>query len=1115
MADTPSSSKKPLIIAGLAFVIMGSIAAGVIFYLQEHRLEVSRARVEDHIGVHTHALSSSIDHAMSATFALAAIVKQDQGKASNFESVAQQMLPLYPGVSELALAPNGIIEQIVPRIGNEKVLGLNLLTHPQQSRDALKARDSGQLTLAGPINLIQGGIGLVGRLPIFLNEKTEQPIFWGFAIVVVHFPEALEPAHFSHLTERGYDYKLWRTVPGSDDIQIIAESSAESLIDPVSEIVNIPNSNWVLSVAPKAGWSDPVPQTINSLSGVLFSLLIAYLAKLLTDIHIRKQTLESLVVERTAEIQSAWNQLEATIEVIPDLFWLKDTDGYYLSCNRQFELLTGVPKNQIIGKTDYDLFPESIADFFRANDREALKIGLSRTNEEELTFASDGRYGLFETTKTPLLDKHGKQIGVLGIGRDITERRQNDIQRQLLANRLTALIEAIPDAIFYKDGKGRWLITNDFAKQLFKLQGVDWLNKTDRQLAEQRPEFSAFHEACVRDDETTWQHGSLQIFEEKMLDENGQQHFFDVRKMPIFNHEGEREGLVILGRDITEAKLQERHLKLAAKVFEQSSEGFLITNAENRIVLVNKAFTDISGYSETEVIGNTPHLFSSDKQDDTFYRKMWSDINENGRWQGEIWNRRKNGEIYPELLNISSVLNDEGQLTHYVAVFSDISSLKASEAQLEYLAHHDPLTTLPNRLMLFERLGHGIEISKREGKQMALLMLDLDRFKDVNDSYGHLAGDQLLQQVASRLHLRLREADTVARLGGDEFTVLLEDISHKEDAARVAENIITDLSAAYLLPGSGEARIGVSIGISLYPEHGGTPETLLQQADTALYLAKSQGRGRYAYFSDELTLIARERMDIEARLRRALKNNELRVYFQPQVDIASDKIVGAEALVRWQDPEHGLVPPNRFIPIAEETGLIIAIGDWVLHETCRQGKEWLDAGLPCITLAVNVSPHQFGQSDIKAIVARTLEATGFPAQLLELELTESGLMERQEKAVTILNALRDLGIHLAIDDFGTGYSSLAYLKRFPLDVLKIDKTFIDDIPHQQDDMEIAATIIAMGHTLGFKVLAEGVETVEQLDFLTTQGCDLYQGYLKSKPLTANDFAELLRNQTGI
>lgn len=1112
MPDTKSITKQPLLLASVVFLITALLAAGVILYLQQHRLLEARTRVADHIGVHTQALASSIEHSISATYALAAIVKHERGNPVNFEALAAQMLPMYPGVSELALAPNGIITGVVPLIGNEKVIGLNLLTHPEQRKEALLARDSGKLTLAGPLNLIQGGLGLIGRLPIFLNDSNGQSVFWGFSCVVVHFPETLEGAHFSHLVERGYDYKLWRKLPDSEEMQIIAESSAIALINPVDEIVSVPNANWVLSIAPNKGWGDPIELTINIIFGVLFSLLMAYLTKLLVDINLRKQSLESLVAERTREILSARCQLEATIEVIPDLFWLKDIDGVYLSCNKQFERLAGSPKDQIIGKTDYDFFDTALADFFRENDRKTIALGTSHTNEEWVTFAKTGHQSLFETTKTPLSDKQGNLIGVLGIGRDITERRQNEIHRQTLANRLTGLIEAIPDAIFYKDGAGRWLITNEFAKQLFHLQDVDWRNKTDLELAAARPEFKQIHEDCVKDDEATWQTGTLQIFEEQIQDERGHAYTYDVRKMPIFDAQGNREGLVIIGRDITKTKQRENHLQLAARVFEQSSEGFLITDADNHIVMVNKAFTSISGYSEAEVLGQTPHLFASGKQDDNFYAAMWASINEHGHWQGEIWNRRKNGEIYPELLNISSVHDETGQVKHYVAVFSDISSIKASEAQLEFLAHHDPLTTLPNRLMLFERLEHSIEIGKRDSKQMALLMLDLDRFKDVNDSYGHLAGDQLLQQVAKRLTLRLREVDTVARLGGDEFTVLLEDIVHKEDAARVAEDIIADLSAPYLLPLCDEVRIGVSVGISLYPEHGNTPETLLQQADTALYLAKAQGRGRYAYFSDELTQLARERMDLEARLRRALQQNELRVYYQPQVDIASDRIIGAEALVRWQDPENGLIPPSKFIPIAEETGLIIAIGEWVLRETCRQGKQWLDDGLPALTLAVNVSPHQFGQSNINLVVAKVLVETAFPANLLELELTESGLMERQEQTVSILNNLRDLGIHLAIDDFGTGYSSLAYLKRFPLDVLKIDKTFIDDIPHQQDDMEIAATIIAMGHTLGFKVLAEGVETEQQLDFLRKQGCDSYQGYLKSKPLPATDFAELLASQ---
>ncbi|MGZ4998278.1 MAG: putative bifunctional diguanylate cyclase/phosphodiesterase, partial [Methylobacter sp.] len=452
---------------------------------------------------------------------------------------------------------------------------------------------------------------------------------------------------------------------------------------------------------------------------------------------------------------------------------------------------------------------------------------------------------------------------------------------------------------------------------------------------------------------------------------------------------------------------------------------------------------------------------------------------------------------------------DDGAVTHYVGTHIDITERKAAEEQIKQLAFYDPLTQLPNRRLLQERLKHGIDVERRDGKQLALLMLDLDRFKSVNDSMGHLAGDELLQQAAKRITNRLRDVDMVARLGGDEFIVLLEDIAHPEDAARVAEDIIADLSKPFCVDQGEDIQISVSIGISLYPQHGGNPELLMDHADTALYQAKDAGRSCFAYFSEDLTIAARERIALESRLRRAIEQQDLRVFYQPQVDIASGRIVGAEALVRWQDPAEGLIPPSRFIPIAEETGLILAIGEWVLRETCRQGRQWLDAGLPPLNLAVNVSPHQFRRSDICDLVARVLNDTGFPANQLELEITESGLMENQSNATEILNCLRDQGIRLAIDDFGTGYSSLAYLKHFPLDLLKIDKSFIDDIPHLQDDMEIASSIIAMGHILGFKVLAEGVETPEQLAFLQEKGCDMYQGYIKSHPLPAEEFAGLL------
>jgi len=561
--------------------------------------------------------------------------------------------------------------------------------------------------------------------------------------------------------------------------------------------------------------------------------------------------------------------------------------------------------------------------------------------------------------------------------------------------------------------------------------------------------------------------------------------------------------------DISQQKANDQYLRQAAAMFETAREGVMVTDAQLRILVVNRAFFELTGYAANEVLGETPRILKSGRQDQSFYNAMWSEINGTGYWQGDIWNRRKSGEIYPQMLSISAVRNEFNRVTHFVGVFSDISQLKDAAARLEFLAHHDPLTSLPNRLLLFSRLEHCIGLSRRERKSAALLMLDLDRFKDVNDSFGHLAGDELLQQVAAKLTSRLRGIDTITRLGGDEFALLLEDLAHPQDAALVAAEIIDSLSEPWRLSNGAEVRIGVSIGISLLPEHGKTSEELLQHADAALYRAKAEGRGNFKYFSEDLTYAALRRINIESLLRRALIRQEFRLHYQPQIEISSGAIIGAEVLLRWHNAEEGMIPPSQFIPVAEEIGLIGEIGAWVLKEACGQGKRWLEAGLPPLKLAVNLSPHQFRHGDIAANVAAILSETGFPPEHLELELTESALMERESEVVVILCRLQALGVRLAIDDFGTGYSSLAYLKHFPLDILKIDKTFIDDIPQLQDDKEIAAAIIGMGHTLRLKVLAEGVETQEQLDFLKEQGCDYYQGYYKSPAVTAEAFVALL------
>ncbi|MFI3189188.1 diguanylate cyclase [Crenothrix sp. D3] len=574
------------------------------------------------------------------------------------------------------------------------------------------------------------------------------------------------------------------------------------------------------------------------------------------------------------------------------------------------------------------------------------------------------------------------------------------------------------------------------------------------------------------------------------------------------------DAYVIGVRDITENKLNDERLRQAAAVFDNTRDGVMTVDADLRIVHINAAFTDITGYTEAETLGKPSSLLRSGRHDREFYAQMWQSITITGHWQGEIWNRRKSGEVYPELLSISRVTDKSGTTTHYVGVFADISKLKTSELQLDFLAHHDPLTRLPNRLLLLSHLEHAIKTAQREGKIVALLMLDLDRFKEVNDIFGHLAGDQLLQQVADRLIARLRSVDTVCRLGGDEFILLLEDIEQAEDAALVANDIISALSEPWQLSQDSEVSIGVSIGISLYPEHGNEAEQLIQQADTALYHAKAKGRGCFKYFCEDITHAARVRMDIEVRLRRGINEGELRVHYQPQIDIITGRIVGAEALVRWQDPLNGLLLPTVFIELAEKTGLITSIGNWVLKAACTQGQRWLNAGYPPLTIAVNVSPHQFRYSHIDTVVNEVLNETGFPAYCLELELTESALMQREGEATLILARLNKLGVTLAIDDFGTGYSSLAYLKLFPLNVLKIDKSFIDNIPHSRSDIAMTATIIAIARTLNLKVLAEGVETPAQLAFLQEQSCDLYQGYLTSPPVPAAEFEQLLKKING-
>ncbi|MBI3523143.1 MAG: EAL domain-containing protein [Betaproteobacteria bacterium] len=616
-------------------------------------------------------------------------------------------------------------------------------------------------------------------------------------------------------------------------------------------------------------------------------------------------------------------------------------------------------------------------------------------------------------------------------------------------------------------------------------------------------------------DEAAWQqhrqtlerHESFHNFEIKRLGENGKPVYIIISGEPVFDEAGRFSGYRGVATDITERKAAEEKLRLLAMIFESGSEAFLVSDANNRIVAVNRAFTELTGYSKEEVIGETPSILSSGLETERFYAAMWRAIEKTGHWQGEIRDRRKNGEVYPKWMTVDVLKDEQGRITNYIASFSDITERKRADEKIHYLAHHDILTGLPNRMVFSDRLSQVIVKARRHQNRFAVLFVDLDRFKNINDSLGHHIGDLLLQEVAKRLLEAVREADTVCRLGGDEFILLVQDIGTPEHVAAIAGKILTTLSRPYYLEDN-DLNLTPSIGIACYPQDGEDEESIVKNADAAMYHAKESGRAQYQFFTEQINANVHDRLSIENDLRKALARDEFVLHFQPKFDIRSRSIAGCEALIRWRHPTLGMISPARFIPIAEETGLIVAIGDWVLEAACREGLRLQAQGFPDLLMSVNVAAPQLKKAGFVERVLEILEKTGLSPAQLELEVTESMIMHDVENVTSILQQLHDAGIQLSIDDFGTGYSSLAYLKRFPIHVLKIDQSFVRDIMTDKDDAAIVQAVIALAHSLRLGVIAEGVETQAQFDFLETHGCNAIQGYLIAKPLTVEKFIQL-------
>ncbi|MGK7890085.1 MAG: EAL domain-containing protein [Leptolyngbyaceae cyanobacterium] len=568
-------------------------------------------------------------------------------------------------------------------------------------------------------------------------------------------------------------------------------------------------------------------------------------------------------------------------------------------------------------------------------------------------------------------------------------------------------------------------------------------------------------------------------------------------------------------QDVTKQFLSAEKLREAAAVFKSTAEGVVITDLDGVIMDVNQAFSTITGYDREEAIGQNPRLLKSDRHPPNFYSEMWHSLVSNGHWQGEIWNRSKSGTIYPELLTINSIEDETGKATGYVGVFSDITLVKQSEQQLYILAHHNPLTQLPNRRLFNLRLQQSIHQATGQEQGLALLFIDMDRFKQINDSMGHATGDALLEQVGQRLRDGVRSSDMVAHLNGDEFVILLEHIAVPETVTTILRKVMQYLADPFQIEHpihseTQEIYLTCSIGISLFPQDGVEAPILLRNADTAMHHAKSQGRNTYCFYSEKMTTDAFAHVQMENALRGALPRQELYLVYQPQLNFATQEWSGMEALLRWQHPQFGQVSPGQFIPLAEQSGLIREIGCWVLQQACIQGQAWLGQGIKCGRIAVNIAGPQFQSGDLIPSVAQALSISGFPANQLELEVTEGFMMQQPQERIRELEQLRQLGVKIAIDDFGTGYSSLSYLKQLPIDKLKIDQSFVRDIPQDGDDMAIAQAIIALGKALDLRIIAEGVETEEQASLLTTWGCHEAQGYLYSRPIVATEIPALFQ-----
>jgi len=896
--------------------------------------------------------------------------------------------------------------------------------------------------------------------------------------------------------------------------------------------------------------------------GIIFSLVSEFL------LNARRQAEQKLAQAERAE--AAHRESESRFMAFMNnnlaLAWMKDAEGRYVFVNEPFARVFERPAEWWIGQTDFDCWPQAIAERLWENDQTVLASQKAMELNEKVPLP-DGRMRDWVLIKFPVTSAAGRRM-TGGMAIDITEQkvdeenlRMKNVELQALTQATTAFIQSgnpgeasrylLDGALALTQSEMGFVgVMTEGALRVLAYQGIDWE-------AEGRREFKAMASGAIEaKGYFEFKHfdnlfGKVLTTGEAVIANRPAAHPASSGKLPaghpalhsflgvpmrqgnttagiiaVANRidgygEEQQQRLEVMAqtslvlnesfRQHMENLKAQAELALSAKVLAASGEGIVITDADNNIVSVNPSVTAITGYTADELIGQSPGIFKSGRHDTAFYQEMWRSIRTAGRWEGEVWDRRKSGEIYPKWLAIDVIRDDKGAISNHIAIFSDITERMAARERIEYQAHYDALTSLPNRVLFHERLDYALAAARRRRKQIALLFIDLDNFKYVNDTHGHSVGDELLTTVARRLKDCIREVDTVARLGGDEFVVIFTEMEDDHEIVDLAQRIISSLSAPYHLKDH-MLITTPSIGIGIFPHDGQDSESLIKNADAAMYSAKEKGRNNYQFFTSKLNVLVKARLEGEQDLRAALDGGQFAVYYQPIVRAGGRQLTGMEALLRWEHPNKGLILPDQFISLAEDTGLIIPIGEWVLRMACTMAKLWLDAGHGGLRMRVNLSKRQILQADMPATVRKILQETALPASCLELELTETAIMQNIEKMAEVLQAFRDMGVAVAVDDFGSGYSSFGNLKHLPVSVLKIDRCFVNDLTSASEDRAIVRAILALAQALDLKTVAEGVETEEQAAYLHLERCDELQGFLHGHALPPEKFLEMLEDR---